>query len=236
MPTPFARAIVLRSLERSVRTGLAGVFAAGTLPGGGGVLACDHGSWWDGYVLVSLIRRSGQTAAVMMTERQLAAFPFLASAGAHPPTALRTLADQAAAGAWVIVFPEGEIQPPGSGLSSFHGGAAWLAHTARVPLVPAAAAVVLRGGPQPEAYLRLGAPLPARADEQSTRDAVARITEILTTAVGTERAALRADLAAADPDGSVPGYRAVVRGTARRRDTPDLSSRMLTALTRPVYR
>ncbi|MDL2345149.1 1-acyl-sn-glycerol-3-phosphate acyltransferase, partial [Deinococcus sp. MIMF12] len=111
-PDPVA-AMLRASIRRSVRTGLGGVWVRGGWPPGGAVIAPNHHSWWDGYVLRELGWQAGAEARVLMTPRQLAHYPFLRRVGALGADELRAAVRAARAGAWVVVFPEGTLQPAG---------------------------------------------------------------------------------------------------------------------------
>lgn len=224
MPDPLGRAIVMRNVGRSLRTSFETISVAGKLPRGGAVVASNHGSWWDGYLLGALSGAVGRRSAVMMTSDRLAAFPFLRLAGATGTDGSRELARAASAGRWAVVFPEGDIQP-GRVLAPLHPGAAWVARTAGVPLVPAAVRVVVRGAPQPEAIVRFGRPIDAAAGD------VRATTAVLAERLRAELDELDAHVAVADPDLPVPGYRVVRRGTSTRRDTVSWSVRALALLT-----
>ncbi|EYB68097.1 phospholipid/glycerol acyltransferase [Deinococcus phoenicis] len=192
-------AVLLRaSIRRSVRTGLGGIWVHGPLPDGGAVLAPNHQSWWDGYVLREVAWTMGAGFRVLMTERQLARFPFLRRVGALGAGEVRVAVRAARAGAWVVVFPEGAIQPAGP-LRALKPGAAWTARTAGVPLVPVALRVLLRGGQHPEAYLRFG---PAVSGPG------------LAAGLAAELAALDADLAGSDPEEPLAGYLRLTGGRA----------------------
>lgn len=225
MPEPFARRIVLHSIGRSLRGQLAAIAVGGSLPRGGAVVASNHGSWWDGYLLGALAGVVGQRSAIMMTSRQLARFPFLRLVGAVGTDGARSLVRTARDGHWAVVFPEGSMQA-GRTLAPLRPGAVWIARTARVPLVPVAVRVVVRGGPQPEAIVRFGAPIDVRAfpthDDAETA---------LAAALTRELARLDDDVEAADPEHDVPGYRVAKRGAAGRRDDVGLAVRALARLT-----
>ncbi len=204
------------SIRRSVRRELGGVWAAGPLPAGGAVLAPNHTSWWDGYLLRELAAHAGRPVQVLMDAGQYARFPFLRLVGAVPTSRLRSLVGSARAGAWVVVFPEGRIGP--GPLQPLHPGAAWVARTAGVPLVPVAVRVVVRGARWPEAYLRAGIP----CEPAGLEEALKAVLNDLDTALHT-----------ADPERPLPGYTQI---TAGRREPPDvpLASRLLARLTRGV--
>lgn len=153
----LARALLVRSAVRDVRTGLLSIAVTGQRPSGGAVLAANHGSWWDAYLIGLYARNSGIDVAVMMGDEQLQRFPFLRLVGAVPPRALRLLAERAGSGDWALIFPEGELRA-GRGLAALHPGAEWVAQRSGVPLVPVAIRVVLRGAAKPEAFIRFGSP------------------------------------------------------------------------------
>ena len=211
----WAGELVRGSIRRSVRTDLAGVFVTGPLPAGGAVLAPNHQSWWDGYLLAELALQLGQGCRVMMTERQLARFPFLRRVGAIGTGEVRAAVRFARSGGWVVVFPEGALQPPGPP-AALHPGAAWAARQAGVPLVPVGLRVLVRGAQKPEGFARFGPPTPPTELPDGLRRVVA---------------GLDADLHAADPDFPPAGYLRWVRGAASVHDRPGLPARLLTRLT-----
>ena len=181
-------------LRRSVEGQLRGVWVRGALPAGAAIIAPNHHSWWDGYVLHSLCHALRHRFRVLMTGRQLAAFPYLRRIGALPDAAIRPALREAQTGAWVVVFAEGLVRPAGP-LGALQPGAGWLARRAGVPLVPVALRVVMRGQQQPEAYLRFGA---------------ATTAEGLASALAGELALLDAELLSSDPEQPLAGYLKVV--------------------------
>ncbi|MFC4425159.1 lysophospholipid acyltransferase family protein [Deinococcus navajonensis] len=202
-----------RSIRSQVRQGLSGVWVRGQPPAGGVILAPNHPSWWDGYLLAELAWQQAQPLRIMMEAGQLAMFPFLSLLGARPPTELRALARDAQTGAWVTVFPEGEIRPFGPP-GALHGGAGWLARISGVPLCPVALRVVMRGAPVPEAYVRFGTPC-AGAELPGRLQALV--------------AAQDADLRQADVGQPPAGYLCRVRGQNTR---PDQDTRPVQLLRR----
>ena len=208
--TPLLR----HSLRSSVRRELAGVWLRGPLPAGGAILAPNHHSWWDGYLLVEVAAGVRHPYRVLMTGRQLGRFPFLRLIGAADEHDLRALVRAARGGAWVVVFPEGEISPQGQ-VKRVQPGAAWLARQAGVPLVPVAVRVVMRGAQWPEAFVRFGPPCAAAE---------------LPAALNAVLSALDADLQDTPPDLPPAGYLRWVRGQASLSDQVSLPSRMLVKL------
>lgn len=144
--------------RRTVRRGLRGVWVQGGLPVKACVLAGNHHSWWDSYLLPVLLWGAGRPFKIVVGERRLREFAFFRHldtvSAARPRDALRALAQ----GDVLVVFPEGELRPPGR-LGELNRGAVWLAERAGVPLVPVASRVVLRGHELAEAYLVLGEPM-----------------------------------------------------------------------------
>lgn len=207
-------AMLRASIRRNVQRDLAGVWLKGQWPTGGAVLAPNHHSWWDGYVLAELAWAGGQDFKIMMTPRQLGRFPFLQLVGAVDTAALRPLVRSARAGAWVVIFPEGAIQSAGP-IAEWHGGAGWLARAAGVPLIPVALRVVVRGAQWPEAFVRVGRPCAPAA--------LAEHLEAL-------RQELDNDLRQADPDFPPAGYLRAVQGRSSVHDRVSLPARLLTRL------
>jgi 1-acyl-sn-glycerol-3-phosphate acyltransferase len=215
--SPAAYEWMVRSaIRRSVRTGLRGVWVGGELPSGGAVIAPSHASWWDGYVLRELAWQVGQPFTVLMTGHQLSNFPFLRFIGAIGDQELRPALRSLNAGHWLLVFPEGQIEPLGP-LGALQPGAAWLARTSGAPLYPAALRVVMRGQTQPEAYLRFG----QAVSGPELADALRRELELLD-----------AELRSSDPEQPLAGYLRMVGRGSFGADAPGLSARMLAWLTR----
>ncbi len=144
--------------RRSVRQGLRGVWVRGALPEGAFVLASNHHSWWDSYLLPVLFWSDRRPFKIVVGERRLREFAFFhrlgAVSAARPREGLRALAQ----GEVLIVFPEGELRPPGA-LGELNKGVVWFAEKAGVPVVPVASRVALRGHEFAEAYLVFGEPL-----------------------------------------------------------------------------
>lgn len=215
-PDPV-EALLRTSIRRSLRSGLGGVWVRGRWPTGGAVLAPNHHSWWDGYVLRELAWQTGAETRVLMQGRQLAHYPFLRRVGALGADELRAAVRAARAGAWIVVFPEGALQPAGPP-RELRPGAGWIARQAGAPLIPVALRVVSRGRPRPEAYLRFGAP--------TTAGELAQV-------LARDLAALDADLAAGDPERPLAGYLHFCGAPLPDPARPDLPSRLLARLTHP---
>jgi lycopene beta-cyclase len=184
-------------MRRALRRGLAGIWSReeAPLPGGGAIVVANHHSWWDAFLTWAIADRHGRPPGAIMDDAQLARFPFFRRWGAVGASEPRAAARRAAAGSWVLVFPEGRVRTPGP-LGPTRDGAAAIARWARVPVVPLAIRVVMRGGERPEAYLRFGTPLAAGVDAAQVRDALVALL-----------ARLDDDLAAApDPEAPLPDY------------------------------
>ena len=59
----WIRPLLLHSIRSSVRRDLAGVWVYGPVPTGGAILAPNHQSWWDGYLLKEVAAGRGQRGA-----------------------------------------------------------------------------------------------------------------------------------------------------------------------------
>ena len=204
------------TIRRQIRSGLRGVWVRGELPTGAAVLAPSHQSWWDGYTLREVAWQLGHPFSVLMSERQLTTFPFLRLVGATGAHQLRPALRLLQAGHWLVVFPEGRIEPYGA-VRRVEPGAAWLAHMSGAALIPVALRVVLRGQTRPEAYLRFGQAV-------SGPD--------LPKALQAELDALDAELLDSDPEQPLAGYLRFTGGPSGRGGQPDLPSRWLAHLTR----
>lgn len=208
--TPLLR----RSIRQSLRRNLAGLWVRGAWPAGGAVLAPNHHSWWDAYLLGELAASQGQECRFLMSRRQLARFPFLKLVGAADRSALRSLVRSAGQGAWVVLFPEGDIKPQGA-VHAAGPGAAWLAERAGVPLIPVALRVVMRGAQWPEAFVRFG----AACAPDTLQDSLNAVIQ-----------ALDDDLHSTHPDQPPAGYLRWVQGKASLHDEVDWPSRLLIRL------
>jgi 1-acyl-sn-glycerol-3-phosphate acyltransferase len=163
---PFGKllsAIVGGFLLLSLKGSLRGVYLKGEVPEGPLVLAMNHHSFFDGHLVWFLARRHGHPVSLLVAEENLKAFPVLGLLGALEARRVREALRRLREGAWVALFPEGEMRYPGP-LGPLRPGAAWLARRAGVPLLPVASRVVLRGFEHPEAFLLLGKPLPPEGD------------------------------------------------------------------------
>ncbi|WP_420595670.1 lysophospholipid acyltransferase family protein [Deinococcus sp.] len=208
--------MVRSSIRRSVRTGLRGVWVRGELPSGAAIIAPSHHSWWDGYALRELAWQLRQPFTVLMTERQLGNFPFLRSIGAIGTHELRPAVQALKSGHWLVVFPEGRIEPLGR-LRQVEGGAAWLSKMSGAPIIPVALRVVLRGQPKPEAYLRFGR---------------AAIGPELPNTLQHELDLLDAELSQQDPEQPLAGYLRLTGQSSLHDERIDLPTRLLARLTR----
>jgi 1-acyl-sn-glycerol-3-phosphate acyltransferase len=195
-------AIVPMRIDRALRaTGGVWGHLEAPPPTAGAVVVANHHSWWDAYLAWALAVHHGRPSGAVMDDAQLARFRFFTHLGAVPASRPRAAARHAAAGAWLVVFPEGGVRPVGPLGPTRPGGAA-IARWAGVPVWPVAFRAVVRGGEHLELYVRGGAPLPAGVDADAA-DA----------ALGAVLARLDADLAAApDPERPVSGYEVWWRG------------------------
>ena len=143
----------------SLRTGLGGVYVRGCWEGFpcAAVIALNHHSWWDGYLLWLIRLKISRHVGGLMDPDQLGRFRFFRKLGMIDARKVRKVLKRLQKGQSMFIFPEGELRKPGRVKHVFKG-ATYLSSKARVPLVPIACRVVLRGGERPEAFLNIGIP------------------------------------------------------------------------------
>ena len=186
------------ALDQLVRRNLRGIWVRGELPAGAAVWTANHHSWWDFFAAAGALRARGQRDVAVLVDAATMQRPgVLRMAGVVLTTELRSALEKLAAGAVMVVFPEGALRPAGP-MGPSRPGARWLADKGGVPLLAVATRVVLRGNQAPEAYLDVSQELRPGDDPH----------EVLSTALS----GLDAQLADADPMLPLPGFRRVVRG------------------------
>ncbi len=192
-----------RAVTSFVRRHLRGVWISRRPGPGPAVWAGNHHSWWDPFVGTAVSRAQGTPSAVLMLQANLDRFPFARLIGAfgtgEPRAGLRHL-DK---GSNLIVYPEGELCPPGP-LRDLAVGAAWFAGVAEVPLYALAGRVVVRGQAYPEAYLAF-----ERVDTAGPPGAV---TKRLHAQLGALLSEIDDQISHADPSVALPGYTCAVAG------------------------
>ncbi|MBA2388996.1 MAG: 1-acyl-sn-glycerol-3-phosphate acyltransferase [Geodermatophilaceae bacterium] len=202
------------AFEQLLRRGLRGVWLRGELPPGPIVLAANHHSWWDAFVLLAVLRQQNRRGALLMAGANLRRFPFLRRIGVLSTAELRSALAAVRGQQVLIVFPEGKLRAAGVP-GPLLPGATWLAATAPATLAVAAIRVGMRGHQWPEAYVELQAG-PAREDG---------LPDTLAAAVD----ALDRRLAQADPERPPLDFRQLVRG---RRDWDERLSSLARRLRR----
>ena len=194
---PAIAAALPTIMRRALRRGLAGIWSRteASVPVGGAVVVANHHSWWDAYLAWAVADHHGRPSGAIMDEAQLARFPFFRRLGVVSDREPRAAARRAAAGAWLVVYVEGELRPPGP-LGPVRPGAAAIARWAGVPVLPLAMRCVMRGGERPEVYLRFGAPLASDVDQETLARTLAELLGCLD----------RNLLAATDAEAPLPDY------------------------------
>ena len=213
-----------RIMRGALRRNLQGVWLLGDLPDlpeGGLVLAPNHHSWWDGYLAWLLIERLERPAAALMKRDQLARFPFFRRLGALAHDEIRPALRAVKGGSALVVFPEGALGRAG-GAGDLQPGALFFGAHARVPVVPVALRVTLRGAPRPEAYVAVGTPL---APDAASMDVLRERLDALLSEVDHA-------LAAAHPEEAPFGARAWLVGRSTTRDDRAWWERVIAERTR----
>ena len=156
-------AIGFQSLIRhTLRKGLRGVYLRGTLPDPAVILAPNHHSWWDGYLMGELCWQHRHLFHLMMLDRQLQKYSFFRLLGVISEKQVREALKGLKAGHHLVIFPEGALRPAGQ-VQGVQNGVGWLARQSGCPVVPVAIRTVLRGHQHPEAYINIGLPCAADA-------------------------------------------------------------------------
>jgi 1-acyl-sn-glycerol-3-phosphate acyltransferase len=158
-----ARRRLERAFSRCLVAGLPSL--AALLESGPAIVAMNHVSFWDGFLLPCLERALGADAYCLMDGANLAELSFLRFAGALPldrTNVHRARADLECAarvldrsGRLLFVFPSGE-QAPARFPLRFLSGVSCLAQLARVPVVPVGLAYEFLGDAKPEIRLSIG--------------------------------------------------------------------------------
>lgn len=202
MTDPVA-VVLRRGFGIMARGSLRGIWAHGRPPAGGFVWAADHQSWWDPFLASVVLERSGHQAALLMLQENLEQYEFVRRVGVFGSEEPRQGLDYLREGRALVMFPEGELRPAGP-LGTLHGGAAWYAMHAEVPLIGVAVRVLLRGHQAPEAYLSF-----VRVETTGT---MPEVTERLQSRLAQELADLDALLARTDPRTVPPGFLQLLHG------------------------
>lgn len=198
----------IRAVTHMVRRHLRGIWIDGEMCAGPAVWAVNHHSWWDPFVTTAVIHHRDGRSAVLMRQENLEQFRFARAVGAFGTRQPRQGLDYLAQGRQLVIFPEGELFPPGP-VRELADGAAWFAARAGVSLVAVALRVVLRGHQSPEAYLSFEPIAPGGTPSDMTRRLTAGLIRRLSH--------LDDRLDAADPRAPVPGFDLVLAG----RSSPD---------------
>lgn len=145
------------------------------------ILAANHVSWWDGFLLREVQRRLQPAAPLftVMLERELARAPFLRRLGAVPldpsrPASVRAVfralreerrREPAPLVAW---FPQGRIEPSWKRPLKLRPGIPALARAlAPCSIVPVALHLEPLTTPAPTAFVSVGTPIPVQAEAGS---------------------------------------------------------------------
>jgi hypothetical protein len=195
--------ILYRGFGTMVRRGLRGVWLRGELPPGPFVWAANHHTWWDPFLAAVVLDSAGRRGCLLMLQTNLERYGFARRVGAFGTAEPRRGLEYLAEGRVLVIYPEGELRPPGR-LGPLADGAAWYARRAGVPLCAVSSRTLLRGHEAPEAYVSVAAvdgsgPLPA-------------VTDRLAAELAAQLSDMDAMMATEDPREPLPGFRPVSRG------------------------
>lgn len=176
---PWFLAVARRYVRRRLAHGLDGFRAAGldrarrAAAAGPVILAANHVSWWDPFLVVALDEALGTEGYALMDAANLGGLPFFARLGAVPldrstPARLRAglragaaLLDRPGRAVWM--FPQGRLRPAHLRPLGIHPGIALLARLAPgASVVPVALQYAFGEQPAPAALAWLGDPIPPR--------------------------------------------------------------------------
>ena len=188
-----------RTLKKGLhRIWLRGDFAS--LPKTPFILAANHSSWWDAYLVHYIRERLPLPLNTVVKEKTLTTFPFFRHVGAVTDSGPRTLLRRLHNGEAAFIFPEGDMQPAGQ-LAELKAGLGFFAQRAGVDVYPVAFRVVMRGAQKPEAFMVLGEPI--SGDNQA--ELLTRFEAALNTLLADIDAQLATLHPEAEPDGFVLG-------------------------------
>jgi len=151
-------------MMRSVRKNIHAIWVKGgldTLPKGSYILAPNHHSWWDAYLLWFITRKLDCDFRGLMDDGQLRKFYFARHLGMIATSEIRTalrFLRRSDTPSVLVVFPEGKLSAA-SKLQHIEKGLDFFSKKANVPVVPLAIRTVFRGAQLPEVFLNFGKPI-----------------------------------------------------------------------------
>ncbi|HEX7239764.1 MAG TPA: lysophospholipid acyltransferase family protein [Longimicrobiaceae bacterium] len=178
--TPWLLALARRYARRKLARGLDGLRAGGVEEARSEaarrpvILAANHVSWWDPFLVVALDEALGTEGYALMDAANLGGLPFFARLGALPldrsaPARTRAGLRAAAAlldrpGRAVWMFPQGSLRPAHLRPLGLRPGIALLARLAPgAAVLPVALQYAFGEHAAPAALVRFGAPIPPEA-------------------------------------------------------------------------
>jgi 1-acyl-sn-glycerol-3-phosphate acyltransferase len=195
--------ILHRGFRTMARRRLRGVWLRGTLPPGPFVWAANHHTWWDPFLAAVVLDSAGRRGSLLMLQANLKRYGFARRLGAfgsgEPRRGLEYLDD----GRVLVIYPEGELRPPGR-LGPIADGAAWYALRASVPLCAVSTRTLLRGHEAPEAYVSVTA--------VGSSGPVRTVTQGLAAELASQLSDVDRMIATANPREPLPGFRLVLHG------------------------
>lgn len=134
------------------------------------IIFANHSSWWDGLIILEILKRGNFDSFVLMEEKNLTKFRFFRKLGAfsiireNPQSAMRSLNYAAeilndGKNKTLLIFPQGEIQPNDKRpLEFFNGLSLLIEKSKKCVTVPCAIRLEFLGHFKPEIFVRFGTP------------------------------------------------------------------------------
>lgn len=140
------------------------------------VLAANHTSWWDAFLLREIQRRAApdQPLLTLMEEQQLQRYPFFRWMGVvgldHSLSAIRNVCStlhrfRRGGPFWITMFPQGNIRPSWQRPLEFQPGLSFFSRMVKPTVVlPVGIHLEMLSKPSPSAFVAVGDPLYQRPD------------------------------------------------------------------------
>ncbi len=150
------------------------------------VFFSNHGSWWDGFLEIPLIKQYALDYYVMMEAVNLEQFPFFQKCGVFGIDlrsregrasgllyTVRKLAGVASGKRTVFMYPEGQLTPAGESSITFQPGLATILKlSTRAHAIPVYKMIHYGKYPKAEVFIEIGDPIGPGSDAERTQAAL----------------------------------------------------------------